>query len=303
MSTDGISLNIVEKSTSDKLTKGDLRKAWGRLERRWNLKTREDKVEAYTKSLNYKLENTRQKLMDWLAFLEKKCTELMNTGHMMGDATFITHLLNSLPQSEYEGAILVIKDKLRNGDVGLPEIEQILEDKYQAMKHAKGWGEEEEDYALFTSQSYKKKPKKTFKGHCGYCGEFGYKVADCPNKKSNQNKGQKAKNKHKKKQSTKGDSKGKRHRDMSKIKCFNCGAYGHFAWDCLKACNKDNIAQESGQNNKVENMLEVDNTSVCEECVMMCTDLQYEDADEDIVVYWDQGSTQKSMRKLHTVIL
>ena len=303
MSTDGISLNIVEKATSDKLTKGDLRKAWGRLERRWNLKTREDKVEAYTKSLNYKLENTRQKPMDWLAFLEKKCTELMNTGHMMGDKTFITHLLSSLPQSEYEGAILVIKDKLRNGDVGLPEIEQILEDKYQAMKHAKGWGEEEDDYALFTSQSYKKKPKKTFKGHCGYCGEFGYKAPDCPNKKSNQNKGQKAKNKHKKKQSTKGDSKGKRHRDMSKIKCFNCGEYGHFAWDCLKACNKDNIAQESGQNNKVENMLEVDNTSVCEECVMMCTDLQYEDADEDIVVYWDQGSTQKSMKKLHTVIL
>ena len=33
------------------------------------------------------------------------------------------HLLSSLPQSEYEGAILVIKDKHRNGYVGLPEIE------------------------------------------------------------------------------------------------------------------------------------------------------------------------------------
>ena len=46
MSTDGISLNIVENATLDKLTKGDLRKACGRLERRWNLKTREDKVEV-----------------------------------------------------------------------------------------------------------------------------------------------------------------------------------------------------------------------------------------------------------------
>ena len=202
--------------------KGDLRKAWGRLERRWNPKTREDKVEVYTKFLNYKLENTRQKPMDWLAFLEKKCTELVNTGHMMDDETFITHLLNSLPQSEYERAILVIKDKLRNGDVELSEIEQILEDKYQAMK-------EEDDYALFTSQSNKKKPKKVFKGHCGYCGEFGHKAADCPNKKSNQNKGHKGKNEHKKKQSSKGDSKGKGHRDMSKIKCYNCGEYGHFA--------------------------------------------------------------------------
>ena len=158
MSTDGISLNIVENATSDKLTKHDLRKAWGRLERRWNPKTREDKVEVYMKFLNYKLENTRQKPMDWLAFMEKKHTELMNTGHRMDEETFITHLLNSLSQSEYKGAILVTKDKLRNGNVELSEIEQILEDKYQGMKHAKGWGEEEDDYALFTSQSNKKKP-------------------------------------------------------------------------------------------------------------------------------------------------
>ena len=65
MSTEGISLNSVENATSDKLSKGDLRKAWGRLERRWDPKTREDKVEVYSKFLNYKLENTRQKPMDW----------------------------------------------------------------------------------------------------------------------------------------------------------------------------------------------------------------------------------------------
>ena len=122
MSTEGISLNIVENSTSDKLSRRDLRKEWGRLERRWNPKTREDKVEVYTKFLNY---NTRQKPMDWLAFLQKKQTELANTGHKMDDETFITHLLNFLPQSEYEGAILVIKDKLRKGDVELPEINEF----------------------------------------------------------------------------------------------------------------------------------------------------------------------------------
>ena len=68
----------------------------------------------------------------------------------MDDETLITHLLNSLPQSEYEGAILVIKDKLRKGHVELSEIEQV-QDKYQAMKHAKGWDEEEDNYALFAS--------------------------------------------------------------------------------------------------------------------------------------------------------
>ena len=127
MSTEGISLNIVENAVSEELTKGDLKKAWERLERRWNLKTRED---LYTRFLNNKLENTRQRPMDWITFMEKKRAKLMNTGHNMDDETFITHLLNSLPQSEYEGAILVIKDKLRKGTVEIPEIEKDMEDKY-----------------------------------------------------------------------------------------------------------------------------------------------------------------------------
>ena len=71
MSTEGISLNIVENATSDKFSKGDLRKAWGRLGMRWNPKTREDIVEVYTKFLNYRLENVGQQPMDMLAFLEK----------------------------------------------------------------------------------------------------------------------------------------------------------------------------------------------------------------------------------------
>ena len=211
MSTQGISLTIVENAVSEELTKGDLKKAWERLERRWNPKTREDKVEVYTKFLgvNYKLENTRQRPMDWIAFMEKKQSELMNTGHIMSDETFITHLSNSLPQTVYEGAILVIKDKLRKGTVEITEIEQILEDKFHAIKQANGWEEEEDDYALFASPPSKKGPKKAFKGRCGYCGEFGHKAADCPNKKSNQNKGQKPKNQQKKKRGVKGTPKAK----------------------------------------------------------------------------------------------
>ena len=64
MSTKGISLNIVENATSDELTKGNLKRAWKGLERRWNRKTREDKVEVNTKFLNYKLESTRHRPMD-----------------------------------------------------------------------------------------------------------------------------------------------------------------------------------------------------------------------------------------------
>ena len=221
----------------------------------------------------------------------------MSTGQIMSDETLITHLLNSLPQTVDEGAIVVIKDKLRKGIVEITEIEQILEDKFQAMKQAKGWEEEEDDYAFFVSPSNKKGPKKAFKGRCGYCGEFGHKAADCPNKKSNQNNGQKSKNQQKKKQWGKGDSKGKGHIDMSKIKCYNCGEFGHFAWDCPKARDNANIALESEQNSKSESMLDLDNISVREECAMVCTELQYEDASEDEVVYGDQGISAEEYEK------
>ena len=163
MATDGISLNIVQNSSSGKLSKGDLKKAWGRLERRWNPKTREDKVLLYTKFLNYKLENVKQRPMDWLAFMEKKRNELTNKGHVMDDETFITHLLNSLPQVDYEGVILVVKERLRSRSCNVAEVEQLLEDKYLSMKCVKVWEEEEDDYALFASPAKKKGPKNSLK--------------------------------------------------------------------------------------------------------------------------------------------
>ena len=239
MSTEGFSLNIVENSTSDKLMRGDLKKAWGRLERRWNPKTREDKVQFYTKLMHYKLENVKQRPMDWMAFMEKKRNELANTGYEMDDETFITLLLNSLPQAEYEGAVLVIKERLRGRSCGLTEVEQLLEDKYLSMKYVKGWEEEKDDYALFASPAKKKGKKKQFKGRCGYCGEIGHKAANCPDKKSKKTQDKSDK---KETQKPKKDSKGMGKTDMTKIKCYNCGEMGHFARNCPKPRENTNLA-------------------------------------------------------------
>ena len=173
-------------------------------------------MEVYTKFLNYKLENTRKKPRELLAFIEKKHTELMNTGHRMDEETFITHLLNSLPQLEYEGAILVIKDKLRNGNVELSEIEQILEDKYQAMKLAKCWGEEKDDYALFTSQSNKKSLRKHLRDIVGTVGSLDRKQLIVPIRKAIRIWAKKLKMTTRKNQSNKGHCKRKGHIDMSK---------------------------------------------------------------------------------------
>ena len=44
-------------------------------------------------------------------------------------------------------------------------------------------------------------------------------------------------------------------------------------------------------------MLDLDSTSVCEECAMVCTELQYEDVDEGQVVYRDEGISAEDHEK------
>ena len=44
-------------------------------------------------------------------------------------------------------------------------------------------------------------------------------------------------------------------------------------------------------------MLDLDSTSVCEECAMVCAELQYTDVDEDPIVYGDQGINAEEYEK------
>ena len=73
--------------------------------------------------------------------------------------------------------------------------------------------------------------------------------------------------------------------------------FGHYACDCLKACHNANIAQESDRNKKLENMMDLDNSSIGKECVMMCMEVHCEDGDEDLIVYRDQGVSTEEHNK------
>ena len=44
-------------------------------------------------------------------------------------------------------------------------------------------------------------------------------------------------------------------------------------------------------------MLDLDSTSVSEECAMVCMELQYEDASKDEVVYSDEGISAEEHKK------
>ena len=68
---------------------------------------------------------------------------------------------------------------------------------------------------------------------------------------------------------------------------------GHFAWDCQKPRKNANIAREIEQNRKLAELMDLGNSSVCEECAMICMDLYSDEEYEEMVVYGDQGVTSR----------
>ena len=44
-------------------------------------------------------------------------------------------------------------------------------------------------------------------------------------------------------------------------------------------------------------MMDLGNSSVCEECTMICTDIYSDNEDEDIVVYGDQGTNSTKYKE------
>ena len=81
---------------------------------------------------------------------------------------------------------------------------------------------------------------------------------------------------------------------MTKIKCYNCGEMGHFSWNCPKPRENANIARESEQNRKFGKLMDSSDSSVCEECVMICTDVCSDEEYEDLIVYGNQGISTKT---------
>ena len=81
---------------------------------------------------------------------------------------------------------------------------------------------------------------------------------------------------------------------MTKIKCYICGEMGHFAQNSPKPHENANIARESEQNQKFGELMDFGDSSVCEECAMICTNIYSDEEYKDLKVYSDQGVSTKT---------
>ena len=157
LATKDTSLTMVANAKMDGLPKGDLHLAWKKLEKRWDPKSREDKIDSLAKFVRLKMENIQMKPQDWIAHMERKRNELENSGHDIDDETFLTHVMASLPQEEYQTTILTLRAKLREDDLTIQEAETLLDDKYEAMKEIQEWTEDGDVLALLVGKPHFKK--------------------------------------------------------------------------------------------------------------------------------------------------
>ena len=88
LATKDASLAMVANAKTDAFPKGDLHLAWKKLEKIWEPKSREDKIDSLTKFIWFKMKNIQMKPQDWMAHMERKRNELENAGHEMDDETF-----------------------------------------------------------------------------------------------------------------------------------------------------------------------------------------------------------------------
>ena len=138
------------------------------------------------------------------------------------------------------------------------------------MKHVKDWDEEEDDYTLFTSQSNKKSPRKHLKDIVGTVESLDIKQQIVPTRKANKIRAKKAKTSTKRNTALKETLKGRNIRICPKLSALivvNLDILHEIARKhtimliLLKKVPKQESQEYAG----------LDNISVSEECVMMCT--------------------------------
>ena len=125
------------------------------------------------------------KPQDWLAHMEKKLNEFKHAGHEMDDESFLTYVMPSLPQVEYQTTVLTLRAKLSKDKLSIEEAETLLDDKYEAMKEISGWTEEGDELVLVIGKPHL---KKTVKGQCCFGSNMGLKqlivLKERPSKKT-----------------------------------------------------------------------------------------------------------------------
>lgn len=209
---------IVDEASSDKFPDGDARVAWKKLNAKFEPKTGANKVQLKSEFQRMKLMDPDDDPDEWITALELLRRRLKTLKVEINDEDFMLHILNNIPQKEYETTIEMSEKELSNSTLTLQNLKESLIAKYRRNQRAK---EDMNDFALFTG--------KQFKGMCNVCGKIGHKGTDCFTLPQNAKKKQEYIEKLNKK---KGGKKGKNKNKTGGVICHGCGKPGHIRPNC-----------------------------------------------------------------------
>ena len=176
-------------------------------------------IDVYTlqeEFLRCKLTSDLENPVHWFKRLEHINSRLsyIDASYKKSDEDLKIHIKVHLPSKYYSELLTTTRRTFRA--ISLKDFKKEIKAHWRSITERKVNKDGNEETVLNTSA---KRFYKQFKGQCRICGEFGHKAKFCPNRKPSGNR--------------KGGF------DKSKVKCYKCKKYGHYANECKANVKKE----------------------------------------------------------------
>ena len=175
---------MVKNTTSTEYLDGHVGKAWEALEKKFEPKTAPLKAKLHRQFYKATMKKGADPV-NFITYLEDICSRLADAGLNITEEMFILQILNAVTKG-YSTEVHLIKEKINNSKIiTIDDVKDCLSLEFERALKWKNKGNdkdskegEEKAFSAFN-----------FKGQCHYCGKYGHKAPDCPEKKRDKQNG------------------------------------------------------------------------------------------------------------------